>query len=109
MWTNKPLFEGSDELSQIIKLCEILGTPTLAVWPMMKMCPYVKHLTLDECVPRGLKVTVPGLSRTGIDLLQNTLHYDPTTRIHPRDIINHPFLRDACRILLNPRFIKRSI
>ena len=58
----------------------ILGTPDEEIWPGVRALPDYKT-TFPQWSAVDLSKAVPGLDEDGIDLLAQTLVYDPAHRI----------------------------
>ncbi len=97
MCTGRPLFCGSSDQDQIMKIFKILGTPTKSEWPSMLDLPEYqnkyKHI-LPKIEGKKLKQAVPRLNSLGIDLLEKMLQPDPLKRISARDAMRHPYFSD---------------
>lgn len=87
MLTLNPLFPGDNELDQLYKIHEILGSPSKTLLAKFK------HRNIDYEFPRkkplGFHNFLPMLSHYGIDILNKMLVYHPDTRISIYKLINH--------------------
>ncbi|VDP13574.1 unnamed protein product [Onchocerca flexuosa] len=92
--TSVPLFHADTEISQLLKIFKILGTPTVEIWPDLLNCIDYKDSfpKWTECV---LAEHVPGLDSDGLDLLAQMLLYPPEKRITTKAALSHRFLRDV--------------
>jgi len=91
----RPLFPGRNEKDQLLKIFKILGTPTLHDWPGMIALPkYQKKYPMYK--RHKLGKTIP-LNKSGLDLLEAFLQYDPQKRITAEIAIGHPYFRDDRR------------
>lgn len=104
MAMRQPLFPGDSEIDEIFRIfryvyhpispasvqlihmlmgderCRILGTPDEETWPGVKSLPDYKS-TFPKWHAVDLKGAVKGLDDIGLDLLAQTLIYDPAQRI----------------------------
>lgn len=94
MVIGRPLFPGTSDGDELIRIFKLLGTPTPATWPSIVDCPHYKP-TFASYPPRSLATAVPGLDPLGLDLLQKMLIYDPTRRITAMDALSHPWFVDV--------------
>ncbi|KAK6113247.1 Cyclin-dependent kinase 2 [Brugia pahangi] len=92
--TSEPLFRAESEINQLLKIFQILGTPTVKTWPGLANCIDYKDSfpQWTECV---LAEYVPGLDSDGLDLLALMLLYPPEERITSKAALSHRFLRDV--------------
>lgn len=106
----KPIFPGSDEVDQIWKILQILGTPSNMVapthhpirecpggsWPQMRRL--AKALEMEIPYIEGASVT-PFLSSIQlgdlIDVVKNCLLWDPDKRMTAEQLISMPFFKDT--------------
>jgi len=93
MSNGKPLFCGANEQDQLSKIFKVLGTPEREDWPGVVDLPEYKH-DWAKHKPKKLNTVVPQLSKTGIQLLEAFLQYDPKKRISAKDAMKHPYFSD---------------
>lgn len=101
------------EIDELYKIFQVLGTPSEAVWPGVSHLPDFKvnlvlleihkccvgldlldHLVQDcfpQWRPRDLQTVVPTLDPVGVDLLARLLCYNPSERITARAALEHPW------------------
>ncbi|XP_067942580.1 MAPK/MAK/MRK overlapping kinase-like [Watersipora subatra] len=93
-----PLFPGSNEVDQIAKIHDILGTPS------QTMLDKLKHKTrgIDFNFPvkqgRGIEKMLPHVGKHPVELIYKMCEYDPDERITAKQALRHPYfkeLRDA--------------
>eukprot|EP00792_Barthelona_sp_PAP020_P005926 TRINITY_DN2852_c0_g1_i1.p1 TRINITY_DN2852_c0_g1~~TRINITY_DN2852_c0_g1_i1.p1 ORF type:complete len:425 (-),score=85.06 TRINITY_DN2852_c0_g1_i1:35-1309(-) len=89
-----PLFPGSNELDQIHRIHDVLGTPPRSVLDNFKK--NATHMSFDFPIKKGtgIKKLAPHLSDDALDLLTKMLAYVPGDRISARQALKHPFFRD---------------
>lgn len=68
----------------------MLGTPDEHSWPGVSSLPDYKP-TFPQWHGAELKSAVKGLDADGIDLLAQTLVYDPAHRISAKRALQHPY------------------
>lgn len=90
--TLNPLFPGENELDQLHKIHEILGSP-----PDVLMARF-KHLNVDLSFPKMKSIAfhklVPSLSMSGVDILKKTLAYHPELRVSATKLLEHIYFED---------------
>ena len=110
MLTHSPLFPGENDIDQIYRVMQVLGTPTPEVWPVRRYRTYssgcVRFMTVQcvcrfqgasslpdfdkiqfpECKPLDLAEVVPNASPDALALLQKFLVYDPSKRISAAEV-----------------------
>jgi len=88
-----PLFPGSSDDDQLMKIFELLGTPNASTWPDMAHLPqYKDNFAVFPAVP--LRKVCRRLDGAGLDLLQRMLEYDPLKRISAEAALQHPYFND---------------
>jgi len=93
MATGAPLFCGDSEIDTAFKIFQKLGTPTEAMWPGISELPDFKP-TFPKWKPKGwenIRNTKAQLGNVGVDLLEQLMRYDPSTRISARRALQHPY------------------
>jgi len=102
----EPLFQGSNELSQLDTIFRILGCPTSETWPGIERLENFKKFNFKgsrsaRSALRG-HFPAPGLvfdgrstlSESGFDLLQGLLELCPEKRISAQQALEHPWFRE---------------
>jgi serine/threonine protein kinase len=93
MYTGRPLFPGTTNEDQIVRIFRIMGTPTERTWPGITQFPDYKP-TFQMYVAQDLRQILPQIDPTGIDLLQRMLQLRPELRITAHDALQHPWFND---------------
>ncbi|KAK6343738.1 Cyclin-dependent kinase catalytic subunit [Orbilia blumenaviensis] len=94
MVTRRPLFPGDSEIDEIFKIFSILGTPDDSTWPGVSALPDYKP-TFPQWDRKDLATQVKGLDEAGLDLLEQTLVYDPVGRISAKKACEHEYFFSA--------------
>lgn len=101
MVTRKPLFQGDSEIDQLFRMFRILKTPTEDIWPgVTELQDYKTNFPCWNQVQ--LEKQVKGMSAVGLDLLAQTLVYDPTKRISAKRMLEHEYFDGFDTHLLVP-------
>ncbi|ESL07114.1 protein kinase [Trypanosoma rangeli SC58] len=90
--TTRPLFAGSNEVDQLHKIMNVLGSPNEQVWPegidlakkIRYAFPMVKGMGLERVLP-------PHVPSQALDLMKQMLSYDPKRRPTARQCLQHPY------------------
>ncbi|KAK2957206.1 putative protein kinase [Blattamonas nauphoetae] len=94
--TGRPMFPGDSPVDQIIKIIQILGTPSSEDMVSMR-CPNLR-VKIPTTRSRDWPTLFPnGTSRSAIDLVSKLLVYNPSRRLTALQALQHPFfdeLRD---------------
>jgi serine/threonine protein kinase len=93
--SRKPLFQEADaEVVQLFLIFRLLGTPTEETWPgVTKLRDY--NPMFPDWPPKHLGSLFPRLDAHGLDLLAQTLAYDPERRISAAAALDMPFLHEV--------------
>jgi cyclin-dependent kinase len=90
----KPLFPGSSEKDQIVKIFKLMGTPTVEKWSGLTDLSEWKTENFEIFKGEELSKICPRLDEDGLDLLDKFLRSNPAERITAKDTLNHPFFKD---------------
>jgi len=93
MVTKRPLFHGDSEIDQLFRIFRILTTPTEDTWPGVSQLPDYKP-NFPCWTTDSLESSVHDMEADGIDLLRQTLVYDPTRRMSAKEALKHPYFND---------------
>lgn len=92
IFTYQPLFPGENELDQLNKIHEILGSPSQEVLDSFE------HVSLHVNFPKKKAIPmydlVNELSAPGIEVLKKMLIYQPKCRYTAIRLYNHPYFND---------------
>jgi len=93
MASGRPLFPGTSDQDQLLRIFRILGTPTEESWPTMVDLPEYKP-DFPQFEPQPLSKIAPKLDQVGWDLLSSMLRYEPQQRISAKAAMQHPYFDD---------------
>ena len=99
MATRKPLFQGDSEIDQLFRMFRVLRTPTEEIWPGVTSLPDYKP-TFPCWSSNNLKNQVKNMDSVAVDLLQQTLIYDPVHRISAKKMLEHKYFDDFDRSIV---------
>lgn len=93
MLIGRPIFPGTDNQDQLIKIILVLGAPSLAdLWAMKKNCkhnlrfPKIEPLYFGNLFPSGMPQP-----EIVADLLYGMLCYNPKSRLSIENVLKHPY------------------
>lgn len=87
------LFPGDSELDELMKIFQVLGTPSEKSWPGVSQLPYFNN-NFPQWKVSKLRELVPKLDDTGFDLMKQMLTLDPVKRITAKAALEHPYFAD---------------
>eukprot|EP01112_Ceratiomyxa_fruticulosa_P011724 TRINITY_DN3203_c0_g1_i2.p1 TRINITY_DN3203_c0_g1~~TRINITY_DN3203_c0_g1_i2.p1 ORF type:complete len:511 (-),score=85.64 TRINITY_DN3203_c0_g1_i2:3-1535(-) len=88
-----PLFPGTNELDQIQKIHNILGTPSPELLSKMKRSSHM-NFNFPSKEGTGIERLLPNASPECIDLIKKLLAYNPDERLSARQALRYPYFRD---------------
>jgi renal tumor antigen len=89
-----PAFPGNDELDQIKRIHNILGTPSIDLLNHFKQHATHMEFNFPKKMGTGIKNLIPHATPDCVDLIEQLLKYDPDERITASDALKHPYFRD---------------
>ncbi|XP_068253486.1 MAPK/MAK/MRK overlapping kinase [Nyctibius grandis] len=96
----QPLFPGSDELDQISKIHDIIGTPANKTLNKFKQSRIVSF-DFPFKKGKGIPPLVHNLSPKGFSLLHAMIKYDPDERISACQALQHPYFQEFWQVTSN--------
>ncbi len=99
----RPLFPGDSEIDELLRIFRLLGTPDEDLWPGVTLLRDYQA-AFPKWAPKPLGEAITGMDAAGLDLLAQTLVYEPSRRFSARaamharyfdDLDKTPFARDA--------------
>ncbi|XP_015205583.1 MAPK/MAK/MRK overlapping kinase isoform X2 [Lepisosteus oculatus] len=88
-----PLFPGSNELDQVSKIHDVLGTPDDEILQKFKQS---RAMRFDFPPKKGSGIShlIPQCSSGGLSLMYEMLEYDPNERISSKAALQHPYFKE---------------
>nr|XP_026692109.1 MAPK/MAK/MRK overlapping kinase [Ciona intestinalis] len=89
-----PLFPGANEVDQISKIHDVLGTPDASILNKMKHRNRGINFDFPQKKGTGIEKLLPHASQQCIELIYKMCTYDPDERITAKQALRHPYFRD---------------
>lgn len=86
-----PLFPGENDIDQIYRVLQVMGTPSEENWPGVRELPDYNKITFPTLKPLPLRSLLPNASPAALSLLSKFLVYDPAKRISATEALNDPY------------------
>ncbi|ETV93745.1 CMGC/CDK protein kinase, variant 1 [Aphanomyces invadans] len=83
-----PLFPGMNDIDQIFRVMQVLGSPT---WPGMADLPDYHKVSFPVFSPLPLETLFADTDSIALDLLKHLLVYDPSQRLDAAEALKHPY------------------
>ncbi|XP_019953628.2 MAPK/MAK/MRK overlapping kinase isoform X1 [Paralichthys olivaceus] len=88
-----PLFPGANELDQVTKIHDVLGTPDQALLQKFKQSKAM-HFNFPPKKGTGISRLIPNCPAPALSLLYQMLAYDPNERISAETALRHTYFRE---------------
>ncbi|KAF7656626.1 hypothetical protein LDENG_00038730 [Lucifuga dentata] len=88
-----PLFPGTNELDQVAKIHDVLGTPDQSLLQKFKQSRAM-HFNFPSKKGTGISRLVPNCPAAALSLLYQMLAYDPDERIAAETALRHAYFRE---------------
>ncbi|KAJ6661929.1 hypothetical protein lerEdw1_013100 [Lerista edwardsae] len=92
-----PLFPGSNELDQIAKIHDIIGTPPKKIlnkFKQLKCRSRAMNFDFPIRKGKGISPLMPNVSNKSLTLMYAMIQYDPDERIGAHEALQHPYFRE---------------
>jgi|EP00669_Euglena_mutabilis_P011832 protein kinase len=89
----RPLFPGASESDEIFKICSVLGTPTAQLWPDGIKLANSMGFKFPQFSPTPLSALIPTASPNAIQLMLETMMWDPKSRPTAAQALRHAYFQ----------------
>ena len=96
MYTGRPLFPGTTNEDQLVRIFRIMGTPSERTWPGISQFSEYKQ-GLQLYATQDLRTILPMIDERGLDLLGRMLQLRPELRISAGEALRHPWFEEYNR------------
>ncbi|KAI8388913.1 kinase-like domain-containing protein [Radiomyces spectabilis] len=94
-FTGKPIFNGTDEISQLERIYKTMGTPTVENWPTLSELPWFELLKPKHHYPSKFKEMYESLlSPAALKLAELLLSMDPQKRPSAREALRSEYFTE---------------
>ncbi|KAK5175321.1 negative regulator of the PHO system [Saxophila tyrrhenica] len=93
MFTGRPLFPGTTNEDQLLKIFRLMGTPSERSWPGISSFPEYKT-NWPVYSTQELRAILPQVEPTGVQLLGQMLQLRPEMRCSAQQALAHPWFAD---------------
>lgn len=93
MYTGRPLFPGTTNEDQLVRIFRIMGTPSERTWPGISQFTEYKT-NFQMFATQDLRSILPQIDMVGLDLLGRMLQVRPELRISAAEALQHPWFAD---------------
>lgn len=76
----KPLFPGNNDIDQMFRVFQVMGSPTVERWPGVDQLPDYDKVSFPDLVPVDLCALLPSCRPQDVRFLQTMLVLDPVQR-----------------------------
>jgi|EP00670_Eutreptiella_braarudii_P010424 protein kinase len=89
----RPIFPGASESDEIFKICSVLGTPTSQTWPEGIKLSHQMNFKFPQFSPTALSTLIPNASPAAIQLMTDTMMWDPKNRPTAAQALRYPYFQ----------------
>lgn len=80
LMTLTPLFPGNNDIDQMFRVFQIMGSPSPERWPGVELLPDYGKVSFPDMVPLDLHLLLPHAQPQDVSFLQTILRLDPASR-----------------------------
>lgn len=108
MFLLKPLFNGSNDIDQIFRVFQVMGSPNTTTWPGVVDLPDFSKVKFPDMLPLDFRELFPRLCSDDIEFIHQMLKLNPSHRMSAADLLKHSYfttfpLPTGCHLLSVPR------
>jgi serine/threonine protein kinase len=97
MYTGRPLFPGTTNEDQLVRIFRLMGTPSERQWPGISQFPEYKQ-NFQIFATQDLRHILPQVDQLGLSLLSSMLQLRPEMRISAQNALSHPWFADLPQV-----------
>jgi serine/threonine protein kinase len=90
-----PLFPGTNDIDQIYRVFQVMGTPTAQSWPGAHALPDFDKISFPEMAPLELSTVLPMCHSDDLAFLRGMLQLDPAARLTATSLLQHQYFSQA--------------
>lgn len=88
-----PLFPGSNDIDQLYRVFQIMGSPSVDVWPGVDRLPDFDKICFPNMQTVDLSLLMPHAGREDIEFLRSVLDLDPLKRHSADQVIQDDYFK----------------
>uniref|UniRef100_A0A0D9VMG4 Protein kinase domain-containing protein n=1 Tax=Leersia perrieri TaxID=77586 RepID=A0A0D9VMG4_9ORYZ len=93
--TLHPLFPGTSEADEILKICNVIGSPDEQSWPQgLSLAENIKY-RFPQVRGNQLADVMTSVSSEAVDLISSLCSWDPCKRPKAAEVLQHTFFKDC--------------
>ena len=93
LYMQRPLFPGANEHDQIMKVCQLFGSPTQQQWGEGHRMASKIGFRFPVSSPTPLQKLMPGASQQAIELMYQLMQFDPQKRPTAQAAMGHAYFQ----------------
>lgn len=97
LYTKIAVFQGFDEIGQLTKIFNVMGTPTLAEWPDISNLPWFEMMKPKINIMSNFRRFKSILTPTAYDLAEKLLCMNPANRLDAEHALQHAYFTELPR------------
>ena len=87
----RPLFPGINDIDQMFRVFQVLGSPSPEVWPGVEALPDYNKVSFPDLVPIDMKLVIPNAENEDINFLETMICLDPNARATASEAVNSDY------------------
>lgn len=95
LYTLQPLFPGRSEIDQIFRVTSVLGTPDKTEWSEAYLLANAMNFRFPQFSAIPIESIVTNISQEGLQLLKNTLQWNPGKRPTASQALKYSYFNNA--------------
>lgn len=95
LYTLQPLFPGRSEIDQIFRVTSVLGTPDKTEWSEAYLLANAMNFRFPQFSAIPIESIVTNISQEGLQLLKNTLQWNPGKRPTAAQALKYSYFNNA--------------
>ncbi|KQK00896.1 cyclin-dependent kinase F-4 isoform X2 [Brachypodium distachyon] len=93
--TLHPLFPGTSEADEILKICNVIGSPDEQSWPQGLSLAEAMKYKFPQVKGNQLSEVMTSASSEAINLISSLCSWDPSKRPKASEVLQHAFFQDC--------------
>lgn len=108
LFVTKPIFQGTDEISQLESIYAVLGTPSTTTWPQLGELPWYELVRPKSTLPNKFREAFKKwLTPAALDLAEGLLTYDPAKRVSAAQALKSGYFTEEEAGMERPEMLEK--